>query len=388
MNLQERIARRQAARGQTGIILDRDVLSPTVHREEPVGRGSVLEQLLDAVEPTFGRGFPKSFAVVGPPGSGTSAVITALFRSLTTTLGETTGTIGTTTRAGSGEPTTWFIYVDARRVSSAFAFYRTVLSIMTADSVPTGGVGTEELRDRLVSHLEPHNRRAVIAIDHHDEPETITADRVQELLDPVAQHTTVVPVGQSPPPTWEDTIIEVPPYRRHELTDILTERVSSGLATGAIEHHHVREVAEWADGNAHNALTALFTAATLASQEDQPALKSTHLERGKADVPDECIHLDRTLSLPETRQQVLCTLLALESAGIKTCQQPIRELAAAIAERSALTAGTVKRFLYELADKDVLTRVPLEVGGSGRRPSTIEPRFPPIAFQTLTPVNE
>jgi len=53
MDLQERIARRRSARQGRRIVVDRDQLSPVVHRPEPVGRGPVLEQLLDALEPIF-----------------------------------------------------------------------------------------------------------------------------------------------------------------------------------------------------------------------------------------------------------------------------------------------------------------------------------------------
>jgi len=388
MDLHERIARRRAAKREDGIIVDRDAISPTVHRAEPTGRGSVLEQVLDAVEPTFDGSLPDPFAVVGPPGSGTSAVITALFESLTTTFGDTRDSIGTTTRAGSGTPTTWFVYVDARGVSSAFAFYRTLLSTVTANDVPTSGVGTDDLRERLVDQLSHHQHSAVIAIDHHDEPETLGAKRATELLEAVGDHTTVIPVGQSTPAGWSDRTIEVPAYRRHELVDILTQRASNGLAAGALEHRTIREVADWAGGNAHDALTAVFTGATLAGRAGHDRITAAHLERAKADVPEASIHLDRPLSLPETRQRVLLSLLDLEFDGPEAGEKrPIRELSTAVADRSTLTDGTVKRFLYEMADKGVLARVPIETAGSGRRPSTIEPRFPTIAFRSLTTVN-
>lgn len=382
MDLEERIARRRTDNGRGGPIVDRDALSPTVHREEPVGRGSVLEWLLDAVEPTFSGELPAPFAVVGPPGSGTSAVVTALFRALNADLADTGGTIGTTTRAGSGEPTTWFVYVDARRVGSAFSFYRTVLSTVDADPVPTSGVGTDDLRDRLRTQLSSRDRRAVVAIDHHDEPGALSADRAEELLEPVAASTTAVFVGQRAPAGWEYSSIEVPAYRRHELVDILTERASAGLAGGTFDHRTLRTVAEWADGNAHDALTALFVAAILACDADATSIDRTHLEAAMADIPRGGVHVDRVLSLSETRQRVIAGLIALESAA----EEPIRKLAEAIAADTALTTGTVKRLLYELADDELLARVPLDRTGSGRRPSTLEPRFSTVAFTALSPV--
>ena len=382
MDLQERIARRRSARQGREIVVDRDYLSPVVHSGEPVGRGAVLEQVLDALEPVFDGELPPPVAVVGPAGAGTSAIVTAVFDALNERLGESTRTIGTTTRAGSSEPATWFVYVDGRRVESAFAFYRAILSVLSADPVPESGIGTDELRDRLRDQLDRPTHRAVVAIDHHDEPGTLSYDRVLELLEPVGEHVSTVAVGREPPDGWADDrpAITVPSYRRHELVDVLTERASTGLSPGAFDHDSLRELAAWADGDAHDALAALFGAAVLASEDDSDRIEPRHLETARDDVPDDGVHLGRVLALPETRQRVLADLVAVESA-----ERPIREVAAAIADRSSLTAGTIKRFLYEFADRGVVERVPLEATGSGRRPTAVVPRFPTIAFRALGP---
>ncbi|WP_049921411.1 Cdc6/Cdc18 family protein [Halopiger djelfimassiliensis] len=379
MNLHERIARRRSAQQGRAVIVDRDHLSPVVHRPEPIGRGPVLEQLLDALEPVFNGELPSPVAVVGPAGSGTSAIVTALFDALNERLGESSRSIATTTRAGSTGPVTWFVYVDGRRVESAFAFYRAVLSVVSADAVPESGIGTDELRDRLGALLGRRDRRAVVAIDHHDEPETLSYDRVRELLVPVADSTSTVAVGQREPDDWDGTTVTVPAYRHHELVDVVTDRVSTGLAAGALDHESVRDLAVWADGNAHDALAALFGAAVCASEADAERVADRHLERAKSDVPEDGVHVDRALALSETRQQVLWHLVSVETA-----EQPIREVATEIADRSSLTDGTVKRFLYELADRGVIERVPLPANGSGRRPSTVEPRFPTIVFRALS----
>jgi Cdc6-like AAA superfamily ATPase len=380
MDLEERIARRRSARRTGGIVVDREHLSPVVHRTEPVGRGPVLEQLLDALEPVFDDELPAPVAVVGPAGAGTSAIITALFGALNERLGETTRTMGTTTRAGSTGPVTWFVYVDARRVGSAFSFYRTVLSRISAESVPESGIGTDELRDRLCAHLDRPDRRAVVAVDHHDEPETLSYDRVCDLVEPANGDVSTLAVGQTEPDGWTGTTVSVPAYRHHELADVVTDRTSTGLAPGTLDHETIRETAIWADGNAHDALAALFGATVLADEANADQLKREDLEAARADVPKRGVHVDRALALSETRQRVLCDLIAVDAEG-----RPIRDVAADIAERSSLTAGTVKRFLYELAERGVIERVPLTGEGSGRRPSTVETRFPTIAFRALSP---
>ncbi|AFO56962.1 MULTISPECIES: Cdc6/Cdc18 family protein [unclassified Natrinema] len=383
MDLQERIARRRSARRGSRVVVDREQLSPVVHRPEPVGRGPVLEQLLDALEPVFDGELPPPVAVVGPSGAGTSAIVTALFDALNQQFGGSDRTIATTTRGGSTEPVTWFVTVDGRHVESPFAFYRAVLSGISSERVPESGVGTDDLRERLSDRLARTDRRAIVAIDHHDEPETLGAERVHELLAPVEDCTATVAVGQRAPDDHRGPTVTVPAYRDHELVDIVTDRASTGLAAGVLDHDAVRELAGWADGNAHDALAALFGATVLASEADADRIEPTHLEQAWADVPDDGVHVSRALALSKTRQRVLIELVDLGPG-----ERSIREIATAIADRSSLTAGTVKRFLYELADRGVIERLPLSTAdnGSGRQPSTVAIRFPTIAFRALSPI--
>ena len=379
MNLQERIDRRRSAHQDGTIVVDRAHLAPVVHRSQPVGRGSVIEQLLDALEPVFDGDLPPPVAAVGPPGSGTSAVVTSVFDALNTRLGDANRSIETTTRSAPSEPVTWFVTVDAREMDSEFVFYRAILSGISSDPVPRGGIGTEAVRDRLETHLERRDRRAVLAIDHHDEPGSLGYDRVRELLEPFGENISTVAVGQAAPDGWDLNRIPVPDYRRHELVDVLTDRASTGLAPGVLEHEGIRDLADWADGNAHDALAALFTATVFAANDNVGSITGTHLEQAKDDVPAGGVHVGRALSVSRTRQQVL-----LELVRTTDRRSSIRDLADTIADRTDLTAGTVERFLYELADRGVLERTPLPAEGSGRRPSSVEPRFPPTVFRMLT----
>ncbi|AXR82899.1 Cdc6/Cdc18 family protein [Natrarchaeobaculum sulfurireducens] len=379
MNLQDRIDRRRSAHQEQSIVVDWTHLSPVVHRPEPIGRGPVLEQLLDALEPVFDDELPDPVAIVGPPGSGTSAIVTALFDALDDRLGDSSRPIETTTRAGDASPSTSFVAVDARRVESAFAFYRTLLSALSSTPVPESGIGTGELRDRLRERFDRPDRRAVVAIDHHDEPETLAYDRARTLLEPVAEHVSTVAVGQREPEGWTGETVLVPAYRHHELVDVLTDRASTGLAAGVLDHELVRDLAVWADGNAHDGLAALFTAGFVATEAEADRIDTEHVQKAMAAVPNESVHVDRALAVSKTRQQVLLELVSVEARD-----RPIREVAAAISDRSDLTTGTVKRFLYELADRGVIERVQLPGSGSGRRPSTVEPRFPTTVFQSLS----
>ena len=381
MDLGDRIARRRSGRRGDGVFVDRNLVSPVVHPPEPVGRGPVLEQLLDALDPVFEGAVPADVAVVGPHGSGTSAIVTTLFDALTDQLGSDRRAIATTTRTGS-ELGPRFVAIDARETTSEFAFYHDLLSGLSTGVVPEGGVETELLRERLVSQLSEPGRFAVVAIDHHDEPGSLDYASVRRLLGPVADRVAVVAVGTQTPDDWEGSLVEVPAYRDHELIDVVTDRASTGLAAGVIEHDAIRELAEWADGNAHDALAALFGAAILAGSAGSPRIDAAQVANAMADVPEDGVHLARALAVSESRQRVLSALVGLDAD-----ERPIGELASEIAECTEFAPGTVTRFLYELADDGVLIRVPLPSTGSGRQPSTVRPQFPSIGFQELTIAN-
>ena len=68
MDLTERIERRRTRRSKNELVVDRDALNPAVHLSEPVGRETLFEALLNAVDPLFDRAVPLS-----APSGGTDA---------------------------------------------------------------------------------------------------------------------------------------------------------------------------------------------------------------------------------------------------------------------------------------------------------------------------
>ncbi|WP_135820732.1 Cdc6/Cdc18 family protein [Halostella litorea] len=378
MDITDRIARRQTRTREGGLILDRGPLNPAVHLSEPVGRGPVLERLLDVLDPVFRDRLPDDVAVYGPKGTGKSAVVSALLAALNDQIGRRRQPIGTTTRAGSAEGSVGFVRVDAYRATSEFRFYHTLLNAVADDPVPERGVGTETLRDRLRDHFDTPKRRAVVAVDHVSDAEDVTVADVRRWLTPVEDSVSLALVGRSVPPSWEDETIHVPAYRQHALVDVLTARASQALENGVLRHGQARRIAEWAGGDAHDALAAAFGAADAADRADADRIRASDVDAGMDAVPDDCVHVGRVLALPENRQRVLATLLDLDGPAT------VDEAATAIADRSDLTASTVKRFLYELAEADVLERVAAsDADGTGRRPSRVETRFPTLVFRRL-----
>lgn len=387
MDLKARIRRRQRGGVDARLILDYDAISPVAHVEEPVGRGPVLELLLDYLDPVFTGDLPPDAYVWGPAGTGKSAIVTALFGGLRTQLSRSGSVILTSTRAASAtDEVPEFVYVDSRTARSDFALLHAVLDSLLDERVPEKGVGTDTLRDKLRSALRPLSERLVVAVDHVGEPDAPTLDDVRDLFEPVADSVAWVAVGRTPPSDFRAELpperIEVPAYRDHALVDILTSRASDGLAQRALSHEQSREVAAWAEGNAHDALAALFGAADHASAEGHQHIQNDDLTTGIMDVPRPCASLGRVLALPPNRQRVLRALVELPEADRRSVESATDAIVAS--PRIDLSAGTVKRFVYELAEAGIVERVREEVtNGHGRPPSRVEPSFATRVFRRL-----
>jgi Cdc6-like AAA superfamily ATPase len=385
MDLDERIERRRRGESERALVRDFDVLSPVTHLAEPNGRGPVLERLLDVLDPTFEGGQPDDAYVWGPKGAGKSAVVSALFGRLSEQNNRRRSTILTTTRAVA-PPTTAFVYVDARYATSEFALYHDVLDDIVEESVPEGGVGTADLRDRLDDELSG-STQAVVAVDHVDESDTFTVERLSELLD--LPGVSYVAVGRDQPGEESDPVaagvtetVEVARYERHALVDLLTQRASLGLARGALSHGDIRDVASWADGDAHDALAAVCGAADHALERGANRIRTADLEVGMEAVPWQSVSLGRVLALPTNRQRILLRLLDLDAASVSSVTAATDALTAD--PQVGLSATTVKRVLYELAEAGIVKRVETEGdNGLGRPPSRLEPQFPTRVFRRL-----
>jgi Cdc6-like AAA superfamily ATPase len=385
MNLRERIARRQRTEHEPRLVHDYDAVNPVVHPEEPTGRGPALEQLLDHLDPVFDGMLPANFYVWGPKGAGKSAVVTTLFAHLGELSGRPRSAILTTTRAEPRQQTE-FVYLDTRTAASDFALSHAVLDALVEESVPKHGVGTSQLRSRLRRELIDADRRVLVAVDHLNEPETHSFGAVDDLFSPVDDSLSIVGIGRERPAEIDADVpaVRFPPYRHHALVDILTNRVSNGLARHALTHEQVREVAEWADGDAHDALAALFGAADQAMVAGHDSVSTADLDAGMDAVPRPSVSLGRVLSLPENRQRVLRRLLDLDDDE----RSSVQEASEHVSRTVDLSSATVKRILYELAESGITRRVTIEEAeGKGRPPSRLEPRFPTAVFKRLFALN-
>jgi len=380
MDIDARIERRQRRTGSHRLVRDRESLSPAAHVDEPVGRGPLLERVLDHLDPAFDRDLPANGYLRGPFGAGKSAVVTALFARLDARSTSGESVIHTSTRAAT-PASPGFVYVDARETTSAFAFYRAVLDGLRDESVPEHGVGTDDLRERLRGRLGAE-RDAVVAVDHVDDPDALDAGDLLDLFTGL-EGARWLAVGRTPPDRTAladhaATVIEVEPYRRGELVDVVMARASAGLARGALDHALARRIAERADGNAHHALAALFVAADRAGRD---RVTGSDVAAALDEMPESPVSLARVLALPANKQAVLRGLVDLDSDDRVSVATATEAIAATGLD---LSPGTIKRYLYELAEAGVLERVRAEnPERRGRPPSRVELRFPPSAFRRL-----
>ena len=382
MNIDDRIERRLGYDAGAGVLVDVDAVSPVSHLESPVGRGPALERLLDVLSPAFEGALPPGTYVHGPKGCGKTAVVSALFDRLATHSGPQRA-IQTSTRAV--QPTLpGFVYVDARRASTRFRLYHDTLDAVSDDEVPEHGVGTDDLADSLREAVETGGD-VIVAVDHTNEPETPTETTVVEWLHDVSGHVVPVCLGRDPPEEIEwtpDATVAFDRYRRHVLVELLTSRCSTGLGRNALTHDQIREVAEWAAGDAHDALAAITGAAVHAERTGASTIRARDLDEGIDGVPKPCAALGRVLALSESRRRLLYELVSLsesDRSSVSTATETISS------RRTVdLSASTVRRVLYELADAGLLDRVTARRSeGKGRPPSRLVPRFPTLVFREL-----
>lgn len=386
MDIDARIKRRQHREGEPRLIQDYQPLSPVAHVDEPSDRGPLLEQLLDHLDPAFDGQLPPNAYVHGDVGTGKSAVVTALFTHLQRLSTETQSVIHTSTRAAS--PTApAFVVVDLRGKTSQFAFYHSVLDSLVEDAVPEHGISTGELRERLHALLGESRSGVVVAVDHVDEPGSVDIGELVESFAGLPSNVSWLAVGRTAPnemalTEYTATAIRIAPYRRQTLVDVLMARASEGLAQQALDHELIRQIAEWADGNAHDALSALFVAADRADRAEQTRLNTADIEAALAEIPRPSVSLGRVLALPTNKQVVLRELVDLE----ETQRASVTATTEAISSEPAvdLSQGTVKRFLYEMAEFGIVERVQSETqSGKGRPPSRVELCFPPTVFRRM-----
>ncbi len=378
----EAMIRRRKRSDESRLVEEYEPLSPATHVEEPTGRGRLIERLLDHVDPVFDGHLPPHGYLYGPKGVGKSAVVTALFAQLDRQTVDPDTAIYTTTRVRPARRL-HFVYVDTRRHTSEFSFYHALLDGITDEPVPHQGISTEALRTRLHRRLDASGAGLLFAVDHVGEPGSTAAEALVDRFAALPSSVCWLAVGRTDP---DETVltdytaetIHVGPYRHHALVDVLRDRAAT--ARTALDDSDAATIADWADGDAHDALAALFVATSRAARAEQATITDHDVSAAFEAVPPDCVALGRVFALPENKRAVLRALLDLGPGD----RERVAVATAAIADETDLAPGTIERYLYELAAVGVIDRVQTaETAESGRPPSRLEPKFPPAVFRRL-----
>ena len=389
MDIEERISRRKRRDGEQVLARDYEPLSPVAHVDEPTDRDRLLERLLDHVEPIFEGGLPPNGYVYGPKGTGKSAVVTALFTRLGQLMPDPQSVIFTSTRVRPGRRLQ-FVYMDTRTTTSEFEFYHALVDALADEAVPERGIGTDTLRMRLDRQLAGTNIGLTLAVDHVGEPGSVAPASLVERFAGLPSNVSWLAIGRTRPTgtvltNYTAESIRVDPYRTHVLVDVLMSRAGGGHSQLAIDHETAGQVADWADGDAHDAMAALLLAVDHADGDDRTAVTDADVTAATGAFPDRCVSLGRVLALPANKQSVLRALVALPPDRRETVIAATEAVSAAV----DIQPSTIQRYIYELAEDGIVERVRSVTDRSqGRPPSRLEPRFPPAVFRRLYDIGE
>jgi archaeal cell division control protein 6 len=263
------------------IILDESALMPRFLQDNHLKRCEAeAERILSAIN-RLSMGDPsENLFIHGPSGSGKSAIVK--------------------TAISKGENRHLLcIYANCWRYSTSMSIYAKIADAF-GEPVSRRGRASDEVFDRIVGLMKESKRPVLLVLDEVDALVRYDDARILHNIARVDEEHVLFGIiaisdnenllsklSQKTRDILGFTKIEIPPYTRDELLDLLKNRVSIGLRPGACDDSIIEEIADIgavADGSARFALKTLWRAARSSEDKGLDSITKEEWERIKASL--------------------------------------------------------------------------------------------------------
>jgi cell division control protein 6 len=265
----------ESQKGGGGVLRSEQYLDTGYQPENPVGRESEIERIVEAVKPLTHRRSPENLLVYGPAGVGKTTCVRYVFDRL------------------EKETSSKAVYINAWQYNTRPSLL-TELLIQLGYPAPRKGKPVDELLSKLREWLDK-NRGVAVAIDEFDQLEdrTEVIYDLQMLNEEAENSLGLVMVSNKPPgqvqldPRSRSRLncqtVQFNPYTAPQLEEILEKRVEQAFRPGSVSDEVIQEVAEYVaenSGDCREALRLLLRAGREAEAE------------GRREVNINCLKLD------------------------------------------------------------------------------------------------
>jgi len=256
-----------------GVLRSETYLTTTYEPEEPVGRDSEIQRIVDAVKPLTHRKSPENLLVYGPAGVGKTTCVKHVFDRLEEE-----------TRAKS-------VYINAWQYNTRPSLL-TELLIQLGYPAPRKGKPVDELLSKLREWLDK-NQGVAVAIDEFDqlEEKTEIIYDLQMLNEEAENPLGIVMVSNQSPgrvqldPRSQSRLncqtLQFNSYNAPQLQDILEKRVEQAFKPGTVPEEVIEEIAGRVaenSGDCREALEMLLRAGRRADQNGDSKLSMSYFD--------------------------------------------------------------------------------------------------------------
>ncbi|WP_206042110.1 Cdc6/Cdc18 family protein [Haloarcula argentinensis] len=265
----------QDSNSSGGVLRSETYLTTNYEPEEPVGRDSEIQRIVDAVQPLTHRKSPENLLVYGPAGVGKTTCVKHVFDRLEEE-----------TRAKS-------VYINAWQYNTRPSLL-TELLIQLGYPAPRKGKPVDELLSKLREWLDK-NRGVAVAIDEFDQlqEKTEIIYDLQMLNEEAENPLGIVMVSNQPPskvhldPRSQSRLncqtLQFNSYNAPQLQEILKKRVKQAFKPGTVPDEVLEAIAEQVAENSGDCRVALEKLLRAGRKADKKGLSEVSLDHIRAE---------------------------------------------------------------------------------------------------------